>query len=666
MPAFSHRLRYAAQRVAPFVLLAGTFGLAAALHFQSGMTASVQGFAEVETFEVASQERGLLFTLETDVGREVKAGDVLARLDTREIDSQLDVLRAERKMLEESVSAAKERAKLATISDVGDLKRRLAQAQEEQLRLNAESLVVRGERERLSKLVENKQATRDELYSVQAKEAALGPLAQAKPRAIGLLSEQISELSQRDKDGAVTQDLEAQVTLADAKLRELLRRRENSVVRAARDGRVVEVLRRQGEFADVGTPLLRLASHSDRVIACLPEGSGLRVAEGSEASVRPKGSTAAPLHAKVVARSPVVAELPAQCRTNPALVAWGQRVVLRMEEESAFVSGQALEIEFPLGPPGGATEPAAPARENVIARLLVPPELSEQSRVEPSGMTVNPWSPGYLFVSDDTGLDGERLPLLFTMAEDGRVDATPVPIRGVEEVTDLESIATTQGKVFALASQSLSKGGKRPLARTLFLELSKQNGEVRASAQCSLYSELSRLAESSEEKLAKLGLQRSTLPQLDIEGMTAMPDGSLLLGLKAPLSDQAEAMIWRLGDPSALARCSGLEAARLELYTRVSLPIAGDSGSESGGISELLLRRDGSLLIASTPSSGERSAGSLFVRAAPSEGPLTLLRSFPTRKPEALAQAADGGVMVLFDNGASPGELLKLPAEPGR
>jgi multidrug resistance efflux pump len=607
----------------------------------------------------------LLFTVETDVGREVKAGDVLARLDTRELDSQLDVLRAERKMLEESVSAAKERAKLATISDVGDLKRRLAQAQEEQLRLNAESQVVRGERERLSKLVENKQATRDELYSVQAKEAALGPLAQAKPRAIGLLSEQINELSQRDKDGAVTQDLEAQVTLADAKLRELLRRRENSVVRAARDGRVVEVLRRQGEFADVGTPLLRLASHSDRVIACLPEGSGLRVAEGSEASVRPKGSTAAPLHAKVVARSPVVAELPAQCRSNPALVAWGQRVVLRMDEESAFVSGQALEIEFPLGP-AAATQPATPARDNVITRLLVPAELSELSRLEPSGLTANPWAPGFLLVSDDTGLDGERLPLLFTMAEDGRVDATPVPIRGVEEVTDLESIAATQGKVYALASQSLSKGGKRPLARTLFLELEPQGGVVRASAQCSLYNELSRLAEASDARLTKLGLSASTLPQLDIEGMTAMPDGSLLLGLKAPLSDQAEAMIWRLGDPSALARCAGLEAARLEPFTRVALPIAGDAGSESGGLSELLLRRDGSLLIASTPSSGERSAGSLFVRAAPSEGPLTLVRTFPTRKPEALAQAADGGVLVLFDNGASPGEFLKLAAEFGR
>ena len=77
----------------------------------------------------------------------------------------------------------------------------------------------------------------------------------------------------------------------------------------------------------------------------------------------------------------------------------------------------------------------------------------------------------FILVSDDTGTltEQEHAPWLFTMTRTGQVDAEPLRLTGVEGVSDLESIAPgPEGSLYILASQSLSRKGKRPPERQLF------------------------------------------------------------------------------------------------------------------------------------------------------------------------------------------------------
>lgn len=670
MLPLSVRLRYFAQRIAPALLLTGTLALAAALHFEDGgMSGSVQGFAELDTHDVAPKEQGTIFALDTDVGRDVMAGDVIARLDTSTIDSLIDVVRAERKMLEESVEAEKARAEIENDNNVGDLKRRLAEAREEQLRLQAEAAVIRSAKERIERLVDAKQATKDELFELEAKQAALAPLAAWQPQSIGVISDQIDKNTKRADHGAVTQDLEAQVVLADARIRDLLVRREATVIRAPRNGRVVEVYKRRGDFADIGLPIVRIASHTTRIVACLPDGRGIEAEEGMEARVRAKGSTGSPQAASVVAASPVVMELPPPCQVDLNRPVFGRRVLLSLEGPSTFVSGQGVEIDFKRGPsrtrvlPPAEPSPGSVDVELAYTKLALPSSVADKSRFEPSGMARAPEGDDLLVVSDDTGLDGERIPIIFRMSPTGQVSETPVHLSNIEEITDMESITAIGSKYFILSSQSRSKNNKRPAARTLFLELTAEGtSTLNVTGRAQFWKALGEFGD-----LTRLGIAEGTQIDLDIEGMTAMPDGSLLLGLKTPLSSEGEAILWRLRDPSKLAHGASLADAGLELYGKVSLALAHDGEPVRGGISDLTMLSDGSLVLGSTPSTGDRATGAAFLIKAEDLAKRGALRAktiahFPNRKPEGLVQLPNGDVLVAFDNGSAPGEITTLPA----
>ncbi len=675
MLPLSIRLRYFAQRIAPALLLTGTLALAAVLHFgDGGMSGSVQGFAELDTHDVAPKEQGTIFALNTDVGRDVLAGDVIARLDTSTIDSLIEVLRAERKMLEESVEAERARAAITNENTTGDLKRRLAEAREEQLRLAAEAAVIKSAKERLERLVDAKQATKDELYALEAKQAALAPLAAWQPQSIGVIAEQIEKNAKRSDNGAVTQDLEAQVVLADARIRELMVRRDATVIRAPRNGRVVEVFKRRGDFADIGLPIVRIASLTNRIVACLPDGRGVEAEEGMEARVRAKGSAGPPQTASVVAASPVVMELPPPCQTDQNRPVFGRRVLLSLEGPSTFLSGPGVEIDFTRGAERKAarqTEPPTKDAELVFTKLALPQAIADRSRFEPSGLTRALDGDGLLVVSDDTGLEGERIPILFRMSTGGVIAEAPVVVSNIDEITDVESVTSIGDKLFILSSQSRSKNSKRPAARTLFLELSADGASaLNVTGSAVFWSALGEFAAVTPSGLGELGLADGNQIDLDIEGMTAMADGSLLLGLKSPLTKDDEAIIWRLRDPSKLVRGGTLANAGLEMFAKVSLPLSHDGEPLAGGVSELVLLADGSLAVSATPSRGDHATGAAFVIKADelsgvSRGGLLRARTiaqFPNRKPEGLVQLPSGDLLVAFDNGSAAGEITTLSA----
>jgi multidrug resistance efflux pump len=612
--------------------------------------------------DVAGAEPGRIARVRVDVGSAVHAGDAIVELETTAIDAEISTARAEREVMIAAVEAERERGSRRAQDDIASLEQDLQRENEAIARAQSTKVALVAERDRVTRLVADKQAVVGQLSPLVLEEAGLDPIVKSRPAAASLLRERIDTLTQRKDNGpAVVDDLEAKVDLAEQRIRALESRKVALVIRAPVDGVVSDVLKHAGDFVAQGVSIVRVVPPPRRVVACEVDDSLRGVVVGSRALVRARGATGAPVAGHVTTVVPVVESLPEACRASPQVASFGRRVLIDLDEPPAFVAGQPVDVD--LAPhdvieseaiPADASTSNAPAGRSGIHVIQVPQAIAETTRFEPSGVARAPRRDDYLVVSDDTGLGDERLPMLFRMTKAGAVTEAP-RIRGVDEVTDLESITVVRDTIYVLSSQSKSKRGKRPVARTAFLKLAADGDGFRVDAAVHLFELLDREPASTARAL---GL--ASLGELEIEGMAARGD-ELYLGLKAPLDAEGRALVWKLAHPEALFAGKPLGEAGLSLWARARLPL-GTSGEVGGGVAELAFVGN-DLAIASTPSSGDDARGAVF-RASASGGLLEpkLVVPFDGRKPEGLAltEETPRRLLVVFDAGAATPEMTEI------
>ncbi|MBM4321006.1 MAG: HlyD family efflux transporter periplasmic adaptor subunit, partial [Deltaproteobacteria bacterium] len=538
--------------------------------------------------------------------------------------------------------------------------------------------------------------------------------------------------------GALTtyiQPIRAAIEVEGRKLERLKREKDSSLLRAPEPSRVAVVALRPGSLATPGTPVLTLvAETTSRVIAYIGEAKALSVRPGQQAMLVPRDRSGPAYRGRVVSLGPAITEAPSRFRPVFAQPFWSREAVVQIEQGSQaagagsvdaprVLPGQAFEITFldevseaplpalALGPATGAgtgtgltsaprraeeTEPAAEAgseQAEAPRLLVVPPALHRRSRLEPSGLVWVPELDRYLLVSDDTGWPraDDHAPWVFTVSAAGEVDEEPLVLQGVPQLNDLEDVTSTASGIYLLSSQSLSRHGRRPPSRELLVRASVGPGRrLVATGQVRLLPALLAAAGRAKGRSwrqglgldlpvaesSKTGSVATDLPQLDIEGLAAQPDGTLLLGLKEPLSAGGQALLWRLARPEHLLEKGVLEPEDLTLLARLhlqlQLPGAGGDAVLAMGISGLCTLPGGDLVLLSTiPGDGRQPSGAVWrlpaselERARTSGGGPTLhpllVRSFPGLKPEGAALSPDGWLALTFDRGQDPPLWLRL------
>jgi hypothetical protein len=217
-----------------------------------------------------------------------------------------------------------------------------------------------------------------------------------------------------------------------------------------------------------------------------------------------------------------------------------------------------------------------------------------------------------------------------------RGDPAPVGRLTVPGVSDIEAAARIGDTIFWLTSHSLSKMGEdKPKRRQLFAtKVVGSRLELVGTRFRDLRAVLARLAHVDEKALAR---------GLNIEGLAAAPDGSLLIGLRRPLAD-GKAQVVRIADPFALVGLPSHKTAPSAWLAPLALGGRGIRSIERAGAGEHLF------LIAAGGPDDDGVAPKLFwwdgaERLA--DGPRPDLRGMA---PEALIMWGDGSGQLIGDN----------------
>lgn len=292
----------------------------------------------------------------------------------------------------------------------------------------------------------------------------------------------------------------------------------------------------------------------------------------------------------------------------------------------------------------------------------VPPELAAvTSNPELSGIVWSPSLRRYLVVTDDSGLRSEgshHEPMLLGLAEDGTLDKTPIPIRGIKRINDPESIcAGPSGTYFLVTSHSPNREHKTKAERRQLLQLEPRKGALYATARLDL----------TKIKGGGSLLELAGLPpdgRLDIEAVTYRA-GALFVGLKSPLTEHGEAVILRLTDPVAALRRGKLRATAIGRFAAVPLCLPVKGAQVCQGISDMTFLGDGSLVLsANAPKGGPNDHGGALwhLPASVGKAPPVLLRRFAKLKPEGVTLSATGRALkVVFDCGDRTPQWTEVP-----
>nr|WP_272090963.1 HlyD family efflux transporter periplasmic adaptor subunit [Nannocystis bainbridge]MDC0722433.1 HlyD family efflux transporter periplasmic adaptor subunit [Nannocystis bainbridge] len=389
---------YIRTRILPWVVWAGTMAGAGGLWLDVRAEGQAVGFALGVEYAVQATSPGRVRTVEVKPGEPVRAGQVVAVLDTAELAAEQAILAAERARLEASLGAVRSESALQQDDKAREIEDSVAAAElavrtargNREVRA-AELRAVSVQFDALAGLVKERMADRRDLDALGVKRAALRQEVEAADSLVPELVRQAAVARARraalptDATELALRPVRAELAVLAGREQLLAVRREQTVLRAPADGRVTEIVVRAGEVAGPDAPVLTIMGRGpgedDEVVVCLREAQAGRVRVGEAALVRARGTGGPAVGAHVTGLGPQIGELPARCRRNPGVPEWGREVTVALDEAAPLLPGQAFTVSFLGQPSPCAAEPVAPepVTEQVLAAPLVEASLPSRA-----------------------------------------------------------------------------------------------------------------------------------------------------------------------------------------------------------------------------------------------------------------------------------------------
>lgn len=350
-------LQFFRLRVIPLALWAGA--LAGVAMLWSSRVTRLDAPAQIDALRqatLAPVQTGTLASVAVGLADEVKAGQVLVRLDDAAVRAELDVAQAELRRLEAELPAAELRLRQEAEARKLDLLAldRTYLVRTEQMRLaklnhlieleneqvNAERLAAMLQRQEVmhKRGVISDQALDDIRYQLEASQKKI----KATREAIAAVDQQVQAAQARDHVGEPPAGQESvEVALAPLRraveaqlerIREIQARRQALALASPIDGVVTAVYHWEGETVRAGDPVLMVADpRTLYVVSFLEPGAPIEPAAGMEVEVRRKTTPIQVATARVIEVGAQFERIPSRL-AGPARAQrrWGRRVLIEL------------------------------------------------------------------------------------------------------------------------------------------------------------------------------------------------------------------------------------------------------------------------------------------------------------------------------------------------
>jgi multidrug resistance efflux pump len=318
-------------------------GLAAGTH---GMA---RGYVEDVPLAVSPPRAGRLAELRVDLGTPVKRGEVVARLDTTELEALKVKLLAERDVAVAKVGAAGDEQDTALLrSEVWRL-RTVAESKQDDAELRA----LERELQRMESLYDRQLVKASDIEPLRrrrdaltARVATFESAASGGRAGLGWKAEQPDRHASSLKKRLLP--LREELRVAEAALAETEVQIAGALLRAPADGVVAAIGRRPGEIAAAGEAVVTITTgRPGVVIAFLPE-QRADVKVGARVSVAGLRVADRGRQGRVIEIAPDIAEVPVRFRASPTIPVWARRAAVALDgaPDGRWLPGQEVRVRF--------------------------------------------------------------------------------------------------------------------------------------------------------------------------------------------------------------------------------------------------------------------------------------------------------------------------------
>ena len=330
-----------------------------------------RGVAQLVEYHPSARLTERVLEITADVGVQVKAGDVVARLDPHETQDQIDVLKAQLAQAEAELASQRVQVPRRNnfeqrrfVNAVADAQVSLVAARNKRETERAELTSVQGRIKWWQPMVEARAASGQTLEELREAAKVLERQVAIEADAIKTW-QNVLDLSRarlaafraaapdEDEGRAVEAGLGpyvAAVEVLKARVAEMQERLDALTLRTPGDGVVYKVEVRPGDVATPGAPVLQIRAPTTKlVLAYVSDVVASMIGPGTKAEVTPRDAAGRLLAGKVLAIGSGVRPLPDQALANPNWHEFGEEVAVELDEAGWLAPGQVVDVRFELG-----------------------------------------------------------------------------------------------------------------------------------------------------------------------------------------------------------------------------------------------------------------------------------------------------------------------------
>jgi len=317
----------------------------------------MSGIAERVTETVSPIESARIESVHVQVGDLVKAGDIIAQLDTSIINAESAVLKEKiiQSRLEAPLAQLTLERQFATTLENAQQALREAEMQFDLAKVEHEA--VKEEVQRMEPLLKQRLIDAATLAEQKAREKVLNQQLQLTPRHLTSLRQDVERASKQQEDASarlksMKETIHATTEDNEEALKLLKVRREGYTLRAHQEGTVAEISRNAGDVVEAGGTIATiLIEGPTRIVGFLPESNLNTVAIGTSARIYPSVSiqTTGVIPARVTQISPAVYSLPERVSPIRGQIVRGRRITFSLDKNHKLVPGETVSIEIQSG-----------------------------------------------------------------------------------------------------------------------------------------------------------------------------------------------------------------------------------------------------------------------------------------------------------------------------